>query len=516
MRKLSTLILITLCIVLLPLPGVATSEGVAVSLDQIYASFGLPKNFTTALTPQTLAVNEPWLTAVQKELSEVEKEFEDNHILFQGWNQENNVCLEITAVEDTWAKEYFDIDGQTEQTQSDYKTAHLEDEIDTDYSYDDAQWEKSKKTGGFLSLEYVHRSGNDVTHRGVAKRTIRNGYTITVDLKVFGRSIKAADRNLLNKVMETWIFTQVLPMPSESASKAIYYTKAPPSETNSGKFTVKGVSYPEASVIGVLMSWTRDQEPILVETTANKKGEFTLDITLPNESTYGMSLTVETEADIYEELLVSSITYNKRQIPVSFTGDFAEAVKNSDLHLTTNESKVVLEGTSMKGAKIQLMYGGKNIKKNVGGNQSFSFDIPTKEEGTYDITIVFGTATHSERRFNFTVERVFTPSQKRALIKEEAVKPSFNTLTEKIEGYTGRYMVYTLYPISVKKANENEWLIEMAMDATKSGFKNIIYVVSDEEPGFTMESELRLYLECLGSYPDSESIIPYFRWIFAD
>ncbi len=511
-------LLIALCLVILPLSGAfATGEQPVINLDEISATFELPKNFVTSLTPESLDANEAWFTATQKDRSEVEKDFEDRSVLFQAWNDENNICLEITGVKDEWANTYFDMEAQTAQIRSEYRAAHLNDEINPNYSFDEAEWQQNKSIGRFLMLKYVHRFGNDVTHRGFARRTIRNGYTITVDLKVFSRTLKASDNNILNKVMESWRFTQIHPLPIESAAKSIYYTQEPPKETNTGSFKVKGVADPEATVIGVLMSWTRDQEPLLIETTANKKGEFTLEIDLPAESTYGMSLTVKTQNATYEELLIRSILYNKGQIPVSFIGDFAQAAQSSDLHLVTNEDKVVLEGTSMKGAKIQLVYNGKNIKKNVGGNQSFSFNIPTKEEGSFEATISFNTATHSERRFNFTVERKFTPSQQRAKIKEEAVKPAYGTLTDKLDGYTGRYMVYTLYPLSFEQVENDQWLIKMAMRSTKSGFKEIVYVQSSEEPGFTLETELRLYLECLGAYPiDTGEIIPYFKWLFAE
>lgn len=513
-------LLSALLILMLFIPGaLAADELPAISLGEIHASFQLPKNFSISLTPDTLEANEAWFASRQKKLDEVKKEFEDNHILFQAWTPEGDICLEITAVEDEWAKTYFDIEQQTAQLRGEYRANHLNDVFYPDYNFDSAEWQKSNKIGRFLMLKYVHRFGNDITHRGFAWRTIRNGYTITVDLKVYGRKLKGADNNILTKVMDSWAFTEILPLPLESAAQTIYYTQVPPSETYSGAFTVKGVAEADATVTATIMSWTRAEEPLTIDTVANKKGEFKMEVQLPAESTYGMSLTVTTPGGaLYENLLFSTIVYDKKKIPVSFTGEFEAPSQTTQMRLVTNNDKVIMEGTSISGAKIQLMYDGKNIKKTVGGNGIFSFTIPTKLEEELEVTIAFSAKGGlQDRRFHFTIAREFTPSQRMAFIKEEAIKPSYKNLIEKLDGYTGRYMVYSLYPIEFNEVENNQWLVKMAMTSNKNGFKDMVYVLTDEMPTFTIESELRLYLECLGAYPNNlEEALPYFKWLFLD
>ncbi len=48
---------------------------------------------------------------------------------------------------------------------------------------------------------------------GFQRRTIRNGYTITVDMQVYGRNVSGADNTALNKVFDSFGFTQALPVP---------------------------------------------------------------------------------------------------------------------------------------------------------------------------------------------------------------------------------------------------------------------------------------------------------------
>ncbi len=519
MRKLKIVLSLFFCLLFfLPLSMSAAEDSLPViNLDSIYATFQLPKNFTVFFTPDTLEENRPWLASKQKDFEEVKKELEDNHVLFQAWNPEGTISLEISAIKDDWAQTYFDIEQQTPQLRSEYRADHLNDALYPEYSFESAEWQSDKKIGRFLMLKYDHRFANAITHRGFARRTIRNGYTITVDLKVFGRSLKGADNNILNKVMESWAFTQILPLPLESAAKTIYYTQPPPSETNTGNFTVKGGAEADSQVIAMVMSWTREEEPLTFETVANKKGEFKLEIELPVESTYAMSLSVITPSGAtYEDLLIQSIIFNKKRIPISFFNDFEEVSKSTEMPLVTNNDKVTLEGTSIKGAKVQLMYDDKNIKKTIGGDKTFSFPISTKEEKETQITISFTSGSLPERRFHFTVIREFTQSQEMALIKDEAIKPAYKNLIDKIDGYTDRYMVYTLYPLSIEKTADSKWLMKMAMTSSKKGFSDKIYVVSEQMPTFTLETEVRLYLKCLGSYPDAEDIVPYFSLLFVD
>ncbi|NLB90010.1 MAG: hypothetical protein GX786_02155 [Clostridiales bacterium] len=518
-KRFSVLLIMMVLLTSVFTPSLATTA-TPVSLDSIYATCEIPKAFTTVLTPENLSAYESWLVVNQKNLATLQQDFKDRHVLVQAWNSDMDVCLEITATQDSWAEEYFDLEAQTSQVRSNYRNEHLNDTLYPGYSYDSAEWQKSSTIGRFLMLKYSFREDNKLTHRGYARRTIRNGYTITVDVQVFGRKLKGADNNLLNSVMDSWVFTQTLPLPTSSAANMVLFTQPPPSETNTGIFSVKGSAEPESTIIAVLSSWTRNEQ-VTVEGKANKEGNFSLDIELPFESLFVMSLTAITQTATHENLLVHTITYDKTMLPVSFLGDFSQAAQSSDMRMVTNEEKVVLEGLSMKGAKIQLLYDGKNIKKTVGGNQSFSFSIPTKEEREYDITISFSTKSLSEKRYRFTVVREFTPSQKIASIKDEAVKPSYGNLVDKLDGYTGRKMVYTLYPLAITPSDEEgQWIIKVAFASNKNGFKDFAYVISDNQPSFTIENPVQMYLDCLGGYDVDEdgkvTTYPYFQFLFAE
>ena len=86
-------------------------------------------------------------------------------------------------------------------------------------------------------LRYNFRQGGSVEHRGYQRRTIYNGYTITLDMKVLGgRQLKSADNKALNKVFDTLTFTQTLPLPQLPVSFDEQITAPSKQDT----FTMKG------------------------------------------------------------------------------------------------------------------------------------------------------------------------------------------------------------------------------------------------------------------------------------
>jgi hypothetical protein len=82
-------------------------------------------------------------------------------------------------------------------------------------------------------------------YRGYARRAIRNGYTITLDYQVYGRTLKKADLNALEDVMDTWTFTQVTERPADAVAKAVF-TSEPPRETSTASSPWKAPANPAA------------------------------------------------------------------------------------------------------------------------------------------------------------------------------------------------------------------------------------------------------------------------------
>lgn len=499
MRKFMLLSIILL-LVLACVPAYAAMY----SFDSIYATVNVPSEFTTILTPDTIGVNEGFITGLGTTPEQLRATFEADGILLQAWDAAKERCLVISAQnKDGDAEKYFDIDQQTPETRAAYRKEHLTGDAYAilGYDYQEAEWKKSSVYGRFLMLKYVQSIGGEVQHRGYARRTIRNGYTITVDLQVYGRSLKKADDNLMNDVMDTWKFASVLPMPELNASYHTVYTKAPPTETSTGKFTVKGTTLPSAVVTYTLFSSTRGIQ-INDTVTANKKGNFSFDIALTTESDYIFNLTVHNGNTVSEDLLQTVIRFSKSNIPVTFDDiEFEQAAKpsgsdNKDYAISTD--KLVISGITDKGVRVQLNCNGENSSKTVGANGQFSFNVKTNKEQEYVITLTFSSKGNVIRTFKVNGVRTFTEAERRAAIKAEAVKPAYSTLTSKLKGYTGRTMGYTVYVVSIEEEAGGGYLSQMAFVSRKSGYKDFIYVRTDDAPSFSVDDKIKIYAVCTG------------------
>lgn len=437
-------------------------------------------------------------------------------VLAQAWAPAGDACLEFTAIQDELAQQYFDIDQQTPQVRAAYRTAHLKGKEykAQGYTYQSAEWKKYSEIGRFLMLKYK-RSIDGETIRGYARRTIRNGYTITLDYQVYGRNLKSADSKALTKVLESWRFTKTEVKPAEVAAK-VKLTTQPPMETNTGKFTVEGVCEEGMQLIGVVMRMS-SPDPIVLETTAGKKGKFSMDVQLPAEGVWMMTMTAENAGIVTEELVFGTTTYKKNLLPVNFSEDMPLDFDITEVQ-TLSGDKLVISGTTMKGVKVQCLVDGRYDKQVTTNNSGkFSFSINTAEEGQYDITLAMQKKNYASRRFTATAVRRLTEADIQNHIREDAVKPAYTQLTKKLNGYTDRYMVYTMYVTGVEQDAEGQWVIRMAMRRTKAGeYRDIVYVVTDQEPNLSVDSQHKLYGKCIGSYEADDKSYPCIELAFWD
>ena len=98
------------------------------------------------------------------------------------------------------------------------------------------------------------------------------------------------------------------------------------------------------------------------------------------------------------------------------------------------------------------------------------------------------------------------------------MKPAYSTLKKKLEAYTGRIMGYKVYITDIQQVGE-EYIITAALTKTKKGaLKDMIVIITTEEPNFVAGSEQTFYGRLTGTYDiqseeDVESI-PSFDLLF--
>lgn len=510
MRKILFALLMLVCL-LLPAAALADSF----TFPEQGAACIIPGGKYTFITPENVASQSSWLDAQNKTADEVLADFADRGVLLQAWGNSGDVMIEITAVQDLYGEQYYDVNQVTTEERKNYRLGHSSDKTGEwralGYDYTAADWKNYKFGGRFLVLEYT-RTLNGHSYRGYARKTVRNGWHIHVDYQVYDRKLKSSDKNALEAIMTSWEFFEVTARPATSATKIIF-TSTPPQETNTGKFTLEGTGSSGLKVLCVAMRMST-REVHQFEATTDSKGKFELDVKLPKEGFWLLTYTVYNGETVVEEGAFDAITYDDMLLTVRMNTALPET-------MTLTGSSLTISGTTMKQTKVQCIVDGrynKAITTNNSGTFSFTFD--TNEEGVYNITLVFEKKGYAARRYHCEATRELTAEDRKQAIRDEAVKPSYTNLKKKIDGYRGRYMVYTL---NIKEITQTStgYLTFAGMTKTKSGvYKELVAIRTTEEPVWREGTAVRMYLKCLGMYDvvgdDGTASYPYFDLQFTD
>ena len=484
------------------------------SLAPLYAKLSLLDSYIV-LREDTLDSHPEILNVQNTTADALKQDWANRGVILQAWVSKLDACLEVRARQDEDAARYYNIDDQTTQTRAAYRSAQLKsDELESlGYDIKSAEWFRTANDIRFLQMRYK-KIVNGVTTWGYVEKTIRNGWTLVLDYQVFGRGLKDRDLNSLRKVTRTVSFTQTNETPAVSVG-TLSFTDEPPLETNTPSFTVAGTTNPGAHLIGVIMKYA-NPTPTRIEADASQKnGRFKMDVKLPDEGIWLMTLTVEMGDEVIAEHVFDPTTYQKTLLPLTLKTPVPEQFSGSEF---------TLSGQTIKGVTLQCIVTGgaktydKTLRTN--NNGKFSFKIPTDSQSEYGITLIMQKKNYDSRRFTWTANRVLTEEDRKAEVRAEAVKPSYTTLNQKLEGYTGRTMGYTVYISEIRQVGE-EYVITAALTRTAKGLlKNMITIIAQEEPAFTAGSEQKFYGRLTGTYEvqseEGTEQLPSFELLFWD
>ncbi len=469
--------------ILFSVPGLAQSY----TFSDIHASVDIPDNFTMVLTPYNLGTNRDWLESHGMDHDALSNTFDAEGILLMAYDEAEGRTLVITGLKDVDGQTYFDLNNQDEDMRREYRMSHTNGTAYglLGYTYTTAKWGNYGKTAlRFLQTEYTLRQEGELICAGYQRRTIRNGYTITLDMQIRGRTPKQADNTLLEKITKTWQFTEVLPMPPLPIKLSL--TSAPPTETNEATFTIKGTTARKATVTATLFSLgsTGGQS---YNATANNSGAFSIKVTLPSQGVYSLTLTAEAEGAITAQRLYS-VTFKQGLLPV-------------DMIVTPGDSLddlTLISGTTIAGAKTQLSVAGPvNFSKTVGGDK-FNFKVDTQLEGEYTFVVTVTKKGLQERTFSYSGTRTYTDAERGDKIRAGAKKMTYDNLS-KTENQ-GK-LIYEVGYITSITQSINEWVVTLALTRTNSGnYKDVCYLICPFEPTFPLDSQVKVYGTASGTY----------------
>lgn len=451
-------------------------------LDKIYSTIDIPDTYSVVLTPENLDLYATWLESHGTGAEELQADFAKRGVLLQCWAEDRVTCLEVTAVQNTHTLSVFDVNRQNEDMRATYRLSHYprNEYMGEGYDFSSSSWTKLDGDR-FLALKYIRRDGGEVLNRGFMRRTIYNGYEITFDLQVYGRSATDKDNNALNKVWKTLTFVETLPLPAIASAK-INLTATPPEETNQKEFHIKGTAAPGVSFIAVLMGMSYDGS-ILYEETADKNGKFDIPIELPKEGVFLITFFAEYEGEELLELAYP-VTYQRTLLMVNMDAPVPTELSGDDL---------VITGDSVAGSEIQIFLDGESQgNKRVTGEGRFKLTLKVEEEGPHELVLVFSKKGLTSRRLIYTINRKWTDEDMLNYLKKHSVKPTYANMLKKSADYEGSIVGSKAYILDVSQSGD-EWLIRMALAKDKGEYKNPILVFANEEPSFAIGDRVMMY-----------------------
>ena len=475
-----------LCLALMILLGAVccVSAGAAIyDFDEVRARLTLDTaNYDMVLTPQTLDSHLDWLTARGEDLEQTRIRFEDDGVLLEAYDSTNGRRLVVTALADVNARELFDVNQLEEAERKNYRLAHSNGTFYgiQGYDYQSAVWRKySGNLGRFLKLKYTRTVGGQVVCRGYQRRSVRNGYTITIDIQVTGRSLKNADEKAADKVLNGLTFMEILDSP-EGACKLIL-TAEPAREVTTEKVTVSGKTEAGAVVTATLISLT-DNKTSTYTASASSKGKFSLTITFPQQGTYSINI-LTTAPDGRTAQRSLSVMYQRDYIPINL---------KSGVPASINADSITVSGTTVAGVKVQISVSGPVTMQKSKTGKSFSFTVDTRQEGTYQILLTATKKDMSPRMLSFTATRTLTDAEKTERVKKTAVALKYSVLKKSISKYAGQIVTVSGYVMETREIGE-EYVVKLAVNRSVNTYKDFVFVICKSDPGLELYDHVRVY-----------------------
>lgn len=463
-------------------------------LDSLLATLEVPDTYIT-ITADTVANFAEWLQARGLSSEEAANDMLARGVLMQCWTSEGDACFELTATQTDTTLNLFDVNEQTTSVRAQYRLGHYPENLyaGQGYEFSSADW-KNTDSGRFLILRYLYRVNGEIDHRGFMRRTVRNGYEITFDMRIYGRAVTNKDNTALNKIWDTFRFIEILPLPAAASAK-VNITEAPPSETNEATFTLAGTAAEGVTFSTVVMGLSYPT-PMLTEVQVGASGKFKIPMKLPKEGVFMVTVTASLAGEDVLELAYP-VTYQRTLLTVNVAGEVPAQVTTDTL---------TLSGTATPGATVQVFVNDEVVDvKKVTAAGKFKVELDTATEGEYAVVLAFSKAGLADRRLNYSFTRSWSQNDMVKRLQSEAISPGYGTLLKKIDGYDGRIMGYKCYLVEAVQAGD-AWIMKMALTKKGSDYSGIILVTADEAPTQAVGARVMLYGRCVGmSVPSDEA-----------
>ena len=462
-------------------PAMAAKENY--DFDELHARLSLDSaGYDMILTPLTLEDHQDWLTAAGVDYAQTVTRYEDDGVLLEAYDSANSRTLVVTALADVNARELFDVNLLEESERKNYRQAHSNG---TYYGiqgidYQSATWKNyGGNLGRFLKLKYTQTVSGKVVRQGYQRRTVRNGYTITFDMQVTGRKLKAADEKALDRALNGFTFLEILNSPVGACK--LNLTTEPAREVTTEKVTIAGRTEDSAVVTATLISLT-DNKTQIFTTTASNKGKFSLTISFPQQGTYSINI-LATAPDGRTSQRSLSVMYQRDYIPINLKSGVPSSISADSL---------TVSGTTVAGVTMQISVSGPVTMQKSKTGKSFSFTIDTRQEGTYQILLTATKKDMSPRMLSFTAVRTVSETEKIERVKKGATKLKYSVLKKSIAKYAGKMITLSGWVMETRQVGE-EYVVKLAVNRSVNTYKDFVYIICKADPGLGEHEHVRMY-----------------------
>ncbi len=471
------------------------------------------------LTPGNLTEHPDLLSSMGKTAEELKADWAARGVVLQAWGKGNKkTVVEVSVLQDEESAKYFDTESRTKAERKDYSKEVQAKAKTQGYSVFDPIVKKHEKSGNWVEFEYLY-NGSGESYRGIYRKIVRNGYTIVLDYQAYSRKLTATDRDSSRHITNTVaiestavaeapvITGQGAPETAVSAASAdipagaantLTITVPPAKITNDGVFTVEGTAYPGSELVISAMRLSSTVSHHFNDIAGNS-GKFKVKVALPEEGSYTLSIAMYINNVPVQDAFLDVVKYSSTQIPYQL---------NAEIPSVLTMDSLIISGTTIKNVEIQCIVtvnGGSplaikprdTVKTN--GNGTFSFNVPTDQEGEYEIVLVFSRKGMNTERLSVKATRTLSAADQNARAAGKAEKGNYDKLVKSPDAYIGHTISFDAHVTEVKQVGD-QWMILAAQKLNRGKYFNYLVYLADEDPGLAAGAKVKLYGVSTGPY----------------
>ena len=489
----------------LALPCAASAQ--RIEMDAAHLAFDYPDDWLV-VSPQLSLVYAPLLEDAGLDAQSLSQELTQLGVHSRAYNAGFTEWVSVQTRSDELSEEIFDIDRVTDAQRRTIKNRAQSDSLweTTGLRAQDVQWQRE---GGvyWLYIHYTRTRADEIVGRGLRYVTIRNGQYVMLDWQTDGRRFTGRDLRDFRAMIAKLTVTEILKEPMRTVRLAATI----PAETATARITIEGSATAGATLTATAPD-ASGAEQVLSVGEVGSSGAFLLLVELEREGKYDITLTAQKDG-MLEASVQGSIAYSANTLPVSLSGIPEDGVVTTD--------KVTITGETLSGVQMQLVTPFGMTKKRSANDGSFSFELTTADEGSYNYTLICDRSGYDQRRIQFTLTRVMTDEQGRQQIRNQAASISYRELQRDLESNRGK-TVRVYGPVISVEEGGGQYYVRMQYNRDGKGrWYNDIVVTSQEAIDVRVGDMLTVVATVGGVYEEQDAsgadvMIPRLDLLFVD